>query len=97
MHSHINQQPSTHPLNDGPNPSTNPTTPLNEFIHNFSDIDWQMDEEPPYPNNPAYPHLYYLLTITGQLLIGYYPHNTHELGEHFLAWAPLQASDALLH
>lgn len=63
-------------------------------VHLFTDLNWQTEEEPPYPNNPKYPELFHLLTITQQTLIGYYPHDTHELTQpnpHYIAWAPLQA------
>lgn len=71
-----------------PNTSTTPTT-QEEYIHNFSNIPWDMENEPPLPAHPKHPQLYHLLTITGQLLIAHYPHDTHTLGEHYLAWAPL--------
>lgn len=80
--------------------TTDDTTPHNDaaktttsdhadYIHNFSNIDWQSEEEPPLPHHTSKPQLYHLLTITGLLLIAYYPHDTHTLGEHYLAWAPL--------
>jgi hypothetical protein len=66
--------------------------PIQPQVHLFTDLNWQTEEEPPLPNNPAYPQLYHLLTVTQQTLIGYYPHDTHELTQpnpHYIAWAPL--------
>lgn len=76
-----------------------PTSVQQESIHLFTDIDWQSEEEPPYPIHSKRPELYNLLTVTGLALIGYYPHDTHELNRpdsHFLAWAPLHASETTL-
>lgn len=73
--------------------ATNSDTPS---IHLFTDLDWQTEEEPPYPSNPKYPQLYHLLTVTQQTLIGYYPHDTHSLDQpnpHYIAWAPLNSAN----
>jgi hypothetical protein len=72
-------------------PTTQPT-PHEPFIHNFSNLDWQTEEEPPYPANPAYPKPYYLLTIFSTTVVGYYPHDTHTLDQpnpHYIAWAEI--------
>ena len=66
--------------------------PTHQAVHLFTDLDWQTEVEPPYPADPAKPELFHLLTITQHTLIGYYPHDTHTLGEpdaHYVAWAPL--------
>ena len=71
-----------------------------ESIHLFTDIDWQSEEEPPYPIHSKHPQLFNLLTVTGLALIGYYPHDTHKLNRpdsHFLAWAPLSDTTLILH
>lgn len=73
-------------------PSQSDTSPHTQDVHLFTNLNWQTEEEPPYPNNPKYPELFHLLTITQQTLIGYYPHETHTLGApdaHYIAWAPL--------
>ena len=75
-------------------PTQQPTqpTPNTEFIHNFSNLDWQTEEEPPYPANPSYPKPYYLLTIFSTTVVGYYPHDTHTLNQpnpHYIAWAEI--------
>lgn len=54
-----------------------------EYIHSFSNINWVDSDEP-----PSHKQLYHLLTITGLLVIGYYPEG-HTLGEHYIAWAAL--------
>lgn len=79
-------QPNTKPDN------TSTSQPHTEFIHNFSDLAWQTEEEPPYPANPAYPKQYYLLTIFSQTIVGIYPHDTHTLDQpnpHYIAWAEI--------
>jgi len=71
---------------------TQPTPQHQEFIHNFSDLAWQTEEEPPYPANPSYPKPYYLLTIFAQTIVGIYPHDTHTLNQpnpHYIAWAEI--------
>jgi hypothetical protein len=73
--------------------STNTPTTHQDFIHNFSDLNWDHENEP----NPTTPtQLFHLLTITGMLLIGTYP-ETHTLGEHYIAWAPLSTTELILH
>lgn len=66
-----------------PQPQPNqPTQP-----HLFDNLNWQTECEPPIPNT----QLYHLLTVTQQVLIGYYP-ETHSLDQpnpHYIAWAPL--------
>jgi hypothetical protein len=74
---------------------TTPNTQEADYIHNFSDIEWNSEEEPPLPIHSKHPQQYHLLTITGLLLIAYYPHDTHTLGEHYLAWAPLTSEAKL--
>lgn len=80
--------PSDQPLNDAC-PNT-PTTP-DDFIHNFSNIEWHDTE----PTNPT-PTMLHLLTITGHLVVGHYD-ATHTWGEHFIAWAPLSDTPLQLH
>ena len=79
--------PPEHAPNDA-DPTGASNTAANEHIHNFSDIPWDAENEPPpHPHNQPAP-LYHLLTITGLLLVAHYPPE-HTLGEHYLAWAPL--------
>lgn len=90
----------THPTQqlDDAQPASPQQPPKQEFIHNFSDLEWQTECEPPLPNNSKHPQLYYLLTIFSQTVIGYYPHDTHTMGDpaaHYIAWAPLTASPTL--
>lgn len=61
-----------------------------EFIHNFSDLDWDMDNEPA-PNQ-----MYHLLTITGQTIVGTWDAD-YTLGEHYTAWAPLSSNTLTIH
>jgi hypothetical protein len=70
-------------------PSTTHLTSHAEYIHNFSNIAWDSENEPPSTNQ-----LYYLLTITGLLIVATYPAN-HTLGEHYIAWAPLSDQPTL--
>jgi hypothetical protein len=78
--------------------ATTTATPTNtpnpqEFIHGFSDLEWQMECEPPtLATNPN--QLYHLLTITGVLIVAIYPQE-HTLGDpnaHYIAWAPLTST-----
>ena len=80
--------------NDTPAHDISPpqTSQAADYIHNFSNIPWN-DSDEPDPTQPT--KLYYLLTITGLLLIAPYPHNNHCLGEHYLAWAPLTSEPTL--
>lgn len=68
------------------------TTPTQaEYIHNFSDLEWDTEHEP-HPTSPT--QLYHLLTITGLMVIAPYPEE-HTLGEHYIAWAPLTSEPTL--
>lgn len=78
--------PSDHPLNDA-----QPTTTQDDFIHNFSSIEWHDTE----PTNPT-PTLLHLLTLTGHLVVAHYD-PTHTWGQHFIAWAPLSDTPLQLH
>ncbi len=80
--------PSDQPLNDAC--PTAPTT-ANEFIHNFSSIEWHDTE----PTNPT-PTMLHLLTITGLLIVAMYD-TMQTWGEHYIAWAPLSDTPLQLH
>ena len=80
--------PSDQPLNDAC-PNT-PTTP-DDFIHNFSNIEWHDTE----PTNPT-PTMLHLLTITGLLIVAMYD-TMQTWGEHYIAWAPLSEAPLQLH
>lgn len=79
------------PNQDAQQLNDQPTVSQPEYIHNFSNLDWHTEDEPPstQPNK-----LYHLLTIMGQTLIGTYPQD-HTLGDHYLAWAELTSEPVL--
>lgn len=81
------------PANTQPNDGhTQPPASNEPFIHHFSNLDWQTEEEPPYPSHPNSPKQYYLLTIFSTTVVGYYPHDTHTLDQpnpHYIAWAEI--------
>lgn len=72
-------------------PDNTPTPPTHDHIHNFSDLDWQTECEPPYPSHPSLTKLYYLLTLTAQTIVANYPHNNHDIlnPTHYIAWAEI--------
>ena len=81
-----------------PDPQSTQQPDHTPHTHLFTDLNWQTECEPPLPANPNYPQLYHLLTVTQQTLIGYYPHDTHELTQpnpHYIAWAPLSETPLL--
>ncbi len=93
MHKHNHPTPA----DASPTKQTNSTSqpPPTQHIHNFSDIPWDMENEPPIPEHSAHQQMFHLLTITGLLIVANYPHDTHTLGEHYLAWAPLTSEPTL--
>ena len=61
----------------------------NLTIFNYDALVWEMEKEPVYVPDSA-PQLLHLYTITGLILIGYWPQGGL-IGEHYTAWAHLDS------
>ena len=66
-----------------------PTCPVYYNTVDYLALVWELDTEPDHhdPNQPNQ-ELLHLYTISGHLLIGYWPKDGL-IGEHFTAWARL--------
>ena len=81
------QRPSNPPLEPPEHPSS-----IHD-IHNFALLVWELDEEPQHtPDNPSTPApILHLYTKTGLCILAPWPEHAI-LGDHYIAWAPQNAS-----